>query len=228
VFGEVVKVSRMEVFLGLVSRNSKIAGEIKKSGWGVVIVPELLTRFCPETFPLYFVDNGAFSCWKRGKRFDEKAFLKTLSFVSSLSTFPKFVVVPDKVAEGLHSLEFSVNWLEVLKRDYPHFSYALAVQDGMDEKSVEEVIEEFDYLFVGGTLKWKLQTGEKWVKLAHKHNKKCHIGRVGTAKRVRWVRRIKADSIDSSLPLFSKAKLEVFKRALSSPLLPELPLEVVD
>jgi len=216
----------VEVFLGLVSRNSKVGEEIKKNGWGVVVVPELLKRFCLETFPLYFVDNGAFSCWKKGKEFDCKAFLKTLDFVSSLSTYPEFVVLPDKVAEGLQSLEFSLNWLEVLKRDYPHFSYALAVQDGMDEKSVEEVIEKVDYLFVGGTLKWKLQTGEKWVKLAHKHNKKCHIGRVGTAKRVRWVRRIKADSIDSSLPLFSKSKMESFKRALFSPLLLELPLEV--
>jgi hypothetical protein len=205
----------MQVYLGLVSKGSKKAKEIRREGWGVVLVPELLSKFCPETFPLYFVDNGAFTCWKRGEPFSDYLFLETLEQTANYEVSPSFVVVPDRVAE------------ERLKREFPQFSYALAVQDGMEEEDVSEVISFFDYLFVGGTLKWKVKTGALWVKLAHKNSKKCHIGRVGTAKRVRWARSIGPDSIDSALPLFSNQKFEAFRRALQEPLLPELFKEAV-
>ena len=213
----------MEVFIGLVSKNSRKAREILKESWGVVLVPDLLSRFCPETFRLYFVDNGAFSCWRNGIPFDDRAFLKTLERVAEFESSPKFVVVPDLVAQGLKSLDFSLNWLERLKREYPQFPYALALQDGMTVKDVEPVIDGFDYLFVGGTLRWKVQTGKKWVNLAHKHGKKCHVGRVGTARRVRWAKGIGADSIDSALPLFSNEKWEKFRRAVKEPYVAELP-----
>ena len=214
----------MKVYLGLVSRNSRKAKEIRKEGWGVVVMPSLIKKFCHKTFPLYFVDNGAFTCWKNKVPFDDTAFLKTLEFVASIKeTPPTFVVVPDKVAEGLRSLDFSLCWLERLKREFPNFRYALALQDGMEIKHIEPVVHQFDWLFVGGTTKWKIRWGELWVKFAHTHNKKCHIGRVGTVKRVRWARRIGADSIDSTLPLFSRQKFKAFRRALYYPLLPELP-----
>ena len=79
-------------------------------------------------------------------------------------------------------------------------------------------------LFVGGTIEWKLRTGHKWVELAHEQGIRCHIGRVGSMKRVIWARKIGADSIDSSLPLFSREKLDRFLRALTVPLQAELPL----
>jgi len=212
----------MKVYVGLVSKGSAKAKEIKREGWGVVLVPELRRKFCPYTFPLYFVDNGAFTCWRRGEKFNADLFLKTLEEVSNYLNPPQFVVVPDLVAKGLRSLEFSLGWLERLKREFPEFNYALAVQDGMSLEDVEPYIREFAYLFVGGTLKWKTATGREWIKLAHKHGRKCHIGRVGTARRVRWARRIGADSIDSALPLFSFAKWKRFKRALGETLHPEL------
>jgi len=213
----------LKVYVGLVSKGSAKAKEIRREGWGVVLVPELRRKFCPHTFPLYFIDNGAFTCWRRGEEFNSSLFLRTLEESLKYPTLPQFVVVPDLVAKGLKSLEFSLNWLDRLKREFPQFNYALAVQDGMSLEDVEPYLKEFAYLFVGGTLQWKTKTGRKWVKLAHKHRKRCHIGRVGTARRVRWARRIGADSIDSALPLFSLAKWERFRRALRETLQPELP-----
>ena len=213
----------MQVFIGLVSKGSKKARELLEEGWGVVLVPQLLYKFCPQTFPLYFVDNGAFTCWKNGQQFDSKGFLETLEKVAGYPVAPQFVVVPDLVAEGLKSLDYSLRWLERLKREFPDFRYALAVQDGMTEKEVEPVVSEFDYLFVGGTLRWKVQTGKLWVNLARKHGKKCHVGRVGTVRRVRWAKAVGADSIDSALPLFSQEKWERFRRALREPSMMELP-----
>jgi hypothetical protein len=43
-----------------------------------------------------------------------------------------------------------------------------------------------------------------------------HIGRVGTADRVRWARDVSADSIDSSLPLRHREHLTRFLAALDT------------
>lgn len=69
-------------------------------------------------------------------------------------------------------------------------------------------------LFVGGTLAWKMATGGAWVDEAHGRGLRCHVGRVGIPRRVRWARAIGADSIDSSAPLWSKAKLRAWISAL--------------
>lgn len=55
-----------------------------------------------------------------------------------------------------------------------------------------------------------------WVRFAHARGMPVHIGRVGTARRVRWARRIGADSIDSCVPLWSRENLDVFAAALDS------------
>lgn len=68
----------------------------------------------------------------------------------------------------------------------------------MTSAEVLEYIDFFDGLFVGGTLEWKLQTAKTWVDVAHSRFMKCHIGRIGTFRRLVWARSIGADSIDSS------------------------------
>jgi len=73
-------------------------------------------------------------------------------------------------------------------------------------------------------LPWKLRSAREWVRLAHRHGIKAHVGRVGTERRVAWARRIGADSIDSCLPLWSEENLERFLRGLG-PRHPELALE---
>jgi hypothetical protein len=94
----------------------------------------------------------------------------------------------------------------------------LVVQDGMTCERVAAWLDEqpdpYHGIFVGGTLPWKLATGAAWVTFAHERGMRCHIGRVGPAARVRWAREIGADSIDSSLPLRDRGKMEAFLGAL--------------
>ena len=142
----------------------------------------------------YALDNGAYHCWNNGKPFDDNKFISALEKSDRTGKKPEFVVCPDIVAGGLDSLAFSLAWLEKMPRD----DYYLAVQDGMSISDVEPHIHKFKGLFVGGTLKWKLRTSSEWVKLAHNHNRKCHIGRVGTFRRLLWAKTIGADSVDSS------------------------------
>ena len=193
----------MVFFTGTVSKGSRVGKIIRREGWGIVLVPELLNKFSPLHFPLYFLDNGAFAYYQRGEEFKGELFMRALEIVAGVPVSPAFVVVPDKVAAGRESLEFSLWWFERLKREFPRFTYALVVQDGMEEGEVKKAVREFEVLFVGGSLEWKLKTGRRWVRLAHS----LGIGRVGTESRLRWARWIGADSADSSLPLFSRRKL---------------------
>lgn len=85
----------------------------------------------------------------------------------------------------------------------------------MDWTVIDRALElGFSGIFVGGSLPWKLETGAQWVREAHARHLPCHIGRVGTAKRVRWAKASGADSIDSCLPLWSEENLIAFLRAL--------------
>ena len=166
----------------------------------------------PRRFP-WIYDNGAYRDWTAGKSFNKDAYLRDLEKLPDITPHPEFIVCPDVVTGGIGSLEFSRSWLAILPKVSPIF---LAVQDGMGTDHVSEVLGEFGGIFVGGSLAWKLKTGHQWVELAHSRGMKCHIGRVGTARRVAWARRSRADSIDSCLPLWSHQNMTKFLGALTS------------
>lgn len=212
----------MDVYVGQ-TRSRKLIARLTELGFG-----ECTNRgeFPPRRYP-YFLDNGAFSDWKNGRDFDGAAFWFDLLCALADGCPPDFVVCPDRVATGLESLAFSRLWLErcesrlLALRSWVQLAaprWYLAVQDGMtaDDVRREFSIGGYAGIFVGGTLEWKIRTGAEWVRVAHELGVKCHVGRVGTAKRVRWAIRIGADSIDSALPLWSEENLAVFVNALGS------------
>lgn len=188
------------------TRGRKLLAELERRGWGEMTQPG---EYPPRRLP-WAMDNGAFGAWKAGLPFDAPAFRAAL-YRATLFTPPEFVVCPDLVAGGVESLRFSMDWRPEMPREWRSF---LAVQDGMEDEHVEPVLRHFAGVFVGGTLRWKVRTGAAWVRLAHKHGRPCHVGRVGTGRRVRWARRIGADSIDSCLPLFAARNMDRFVRAL--------------
>lgn len=196
----------MKVFIGQ-TRSRKLIAELNEYGFG-----EITQRYevPPRRLP-WVLDNGAFADWKAERAFDQVQFRDALAKASLMEHKPEFVVVPDRVAGGLDSLAMSLEWVEECARVAPPY---LVLQDGMTERDVEPSLDRFAGLFVGGTLPWKLRTGRNWVEFSHRHNKLCHIGRVGTVRRVMWARRIGVDSIDSSLPLWSSAKLAGFVQAV--------------
>ena len=210
----------MKVYVG--EPAGKTLELCKKKGIGAVITPHKKTRYYPYKFPFFFVDNGAFGWWNRGESFNEKEFFKLLEKIENFyPQVPDFVVIPDKVAEGISSVEFSISYYEKLK-ELP-YKLAFVVQNGMNEELVKEVLKELPkvkVLFVGGTLPWKLQSLPVWAKVAKELSLSLHVGRMGTEGRVTFARLTQVSSIDSSLPLFSKSKLQRFLQALESPVLP--------
>lgn len=190
------------------TRSRKLIAHLSDLGFGEMTVRgELPPRRTPWAF-----DNGVFKDWRASRDFDTAAYAVDLARLATMDA-PHFIVTPDIVAGGMASLRRSLEWEPRLRGLAPLY---LVVQDGMREEAVLDALEPFAGIFVGGTLPWKLHTGRAWVRLAHLMGRQCHIGRVGTAKRVLWAKRIEADSIDSCLPLWSTPQLRRFCGALGN------------
>lgn len=212
----------MIVFVGQ-SAGAPTIARLRAQGFGECTLPE---EWPPRRAPWFF-DNGAFRAWQRGIRktgkpepWRARPFLRVLRAIErGESPAPLFIVLPDMVGAGLASLALSMRWRDRCRRAAPVY---LAVQDGMTAADIEPLAALLDGLFVGGTLAWKIATGDAWADLAARLGIGCHIGRCGGIARVGWAKRMQARhpklclSIDSSLPLFSVDNLDRFVRALRS------------
>lgn len=190
------------------SRSTQIIARLQADGVG-----EMFTAgqdYWPPRRTPFAVDCGTFGPWRRGEEWQEGPFLQVLSNAHRDGMTPDWVVAPDIIGGGVASLRLSLKWQPALSK----WRVLLAVQDGMHGRQVAKVLHLFAGLFVGGTLDWKIKTSREWVKLAHRHGKMCHIGRVGIPRRVRWAQRIGADSIDSCQPLWSKENLNRWVKSL--------------
>lgn len=195
----------MKVYIGQ-TRSRKLIRSLTYFGFGEMTVREEVP---PRRSPWAF-DNGAYKDWTAQQPFAEQKFLKALDLAHTAD----FVVVPDIVAGGVKSLEFSESWFDRLRG----FRRYLALQDGMTPESVGALASKYDGLFLGGTLEWKLATLQSWRDATREWKKPLHVGRVGTKKRALLCRRVGVDSIDSCLPLWSTGNLIDFLEGVYGPL----------
>lgn len=142
------------------------------------------------------LDNGAFSCFKKGYPFQGDLFLENIKHCYKLGINLDFIVCPDILCGGLESLDFSLKWAENELLTAPRL--ALVVQDGMRISNVQHDLQRFSHVFIGGSVEWKWKTAEDWVKMAHDEGKKCHIGQCGQLKYIELAYNLGVDSIDST------------------------------
>lgn len=163
-----------------------------------------------------FHDCRTFADWRSGRSFDGVRWMRDQWRIRDRGIVLDFAVVPDMIAAGLASLDMSA-------RERPHVAPGvpayLVVQEGMTPEIVAAWLDEqpdpYHGIFVGGAeISWKLETGPGWVGLAHSRGMRCHLGRCGPPHRVRWARAVGFDSIDSSLPLRDRGKMDAFLEAL--------------
>lgn len=200
--------SPMMAYVGQ-TRSPDLIAELERHGIGECVVCGEL----PARRSRFFHDPGAYRDWRAGRPFACARWDRDMRWMSNRGIFPDFVVVPDIVAGGLASLTWSASWRDSVPAGFRAY---LAVQDGMSAADVLPHLARYHGIFVGGTLRWKLATGGAWAKFARRHGLGCHIGRVGTAARVRWAREIGATSIDSCLPLRHREHLIAFLAALDA------------
>lgn len=164
--------------------------ELRAAGWRLLVSAKGALR--TEGFR-YALDNGAWSAFTHGEPFDEIAFGKAVDLLGERADW---IVLPDIVAGGLPSLEFSLRWLERLK-GIPT-KLLLAVQNGMKPDDVREYLSPAVGLFVGGCTDWKLATVNSWGALARRRCCHLHVGRVNSAKRIVLCAAAGANSIDGT------------------------------
>lgn len=190
----------MQIYTSTVVSDSDIA-KCRELNLGV-LVAATASGFRPtkklQGLPIC-VDNGAFGAYVDGYWFDEWRFLRTLCDVRTAGLRPNWIVLPDIVAAGKASLEFSAAWAKRL----PGAPLALVVQNGMLGEDVVQSglmasAHNLKCIFVGGDLEWKWDTARRWIAFAHFHGLQCHIGRVGTPENLAKAQEWGADSSDSS------------------------------
>lgn len=127
---------------------------------------------------------------------DRKAYLKMLAYLTEAKNDRLlFVVAPDVVGDAtatfahFHVYEPLIHDLEL--------PVAFVGQDGLTINSTPW--DHMDAFFVGGTTDWKMSlTAARLVREAKERGKHVHMGRVNSARRVRYAQAIGCDSIDGS------------------------------
>jgi hypothetical protein len=127
----------------------------------------------------YALDNGAWTAYRQGKAFDDRAFVVALR---KLGRDADWTVLPDVVCGGMASLDTSLRWMRVVLDESPRA--LLAVQDGMVAGDVRGFLGSRVGLFVGGSTEWKEKTMGTWAKLGREVGCWVHVGRVNTARRI--------------------------------------------
>jgi hypothetical protein len=165
---------------------------LRGRGWGLLVSRAGVWR--TENFTDIVGDNGAWADFQAGRKFDDDAFDRFLDWIAPHS--PRWIVLPDIVAGGLHSLDLSVRWsnrcLSVSEM------VLLAVQDGMTEPDVAHLVGPKVGVFLGGSTPWKLATMGSWGAFCQECGAHYHVARVNTRRRMMQAAFAGADSVDGS------------------------------
>lgn len=189
------------------------------AGWSLLYAPPFRRRLDPR-FP-YGLDNGAWSAFASAGRHlfpgepltvimlnttmreATSAFARVCwsapafeRHVADFGASAEFIVVPDIVAGGAESLSLTRAWLPRLEGIGRR--RLVAVQDGMTDTEIAPLLSPEVGVFVGGTTEWKIATMRAWGRLARRHGAYLHIGRVNSARRIRYCADAGADSFDGT------------------------------
>jgi hypothetical protein len=141
----------------------------------------------------YALDNGAWSDFQAGRQFDEARFEK---MIERIGAGADWIVLPDIVAGGLASLDLSKRWLNRCLSICP--LVLVAVQDGMSEVDLDDLVGAGVGIFLGGSTAWKLETMGGWGAYCRRKGIYYHVARVNTARRFRMAHAAGATSVDGS------------------------------
>jgi hypothetical protein len=159
----------------------------------------------------WFGDNGAFSAWANGERWNPHEWLDFLDVAyryveEGKMPEPDFVVLPDKVGDTTATYERTEKWHSEVPDEWTTY---FAMQDGMNIERACRFARDLGCagVFVGGSKGWKQRHAEEIVLQAHLRDMKAHIARPSLprpsevtqdGKGFRWVERIGADSCDTT------------------------------
>lgn len=172
---------------------------LEHSGMGVMLTPNMGNR--PDlSRTMWAADTGCFSS-RTPFRLD--VYLSWLVELLPYRATCLFATAPDVVPMNIadENQAAALTWaraqytLPVLRA--LGFPAAYVAQNGLERMNVPW--EAFDVLFIGGTTTWKLSGQvEQLVGEAKRRGRYVHMGRVNSAKRLRYAYEIGCDSTDGT------------------------------
>lgn len=152
------------------------------------------------------LDNGVFGAWQRGAEWSEEPFYRYLDKYSAWR--PLWAVVPDAVGDReLKLAKWDEHSHAVAAFGVP---LAIAVQDGM---TPNDVPENADVVFVGGSTSWKWRTLRTWTGAFHR----VHVGRVNSRRLLEMAENCGAESCDGTGWFRDPTRTKELELYLSSP-----------
>ena len=143
----------------------------------------------PRKWLPYALDNGKFMAFQDGRQWDESSFFKMLDRCQLWKFKPIWTLVPDEVGNRVKTLRLWELYAPVIARyGWP---LAFAVQDGM---TVQDVPENADVVFIGGTTEWKWKHAATFCAAFPR----VHIGRVNSGDRLESAEAMGAESVDGT------------------------------
>ncbi len=167
---------------------------MRDHGWRVLMTPDTSIKGCHPHGMRWACDNGAWGAFQRGEDFPVDRFQRMRA---KWAEGADWIVLPDIVAGGLRSLDFSLSWKPRIT--VPRLRL-IAVQDGMSPQDVAPHLGDNCGIFVGGSTEWKLETMRTWGELSRSLGVYLHVARVNTVKRIVRCQDVGAHSFDGTNP----------------------------
>ena len=158
-----------------------------KLGW--LVGPSGMTKTKVREWLPWALDNDAFSAWEHGTDWDEGLYWEFLDWAKGQKCQPRWAAVPDVVTDPEATLK---NW-EKFSPKVAEYGWPLAfvAQDGM---TPEDVPENADLVFIGGTYRWKWRNVPEFTASCPR----VHVGRVNTLFRLRRCDELGVESVDGT------------------------------
>lgn len=138
----------------------------------------------------YALDNDAFSAWVKKTVWDEAAWRALLEWAKASGKRPRWILIPDEVANKRATLEKWKRYADEVAEKYG-WPLAFAAQDGM---TPDDVPENADVVFIGGTTEWKWRN----LPVFARHFHRVHVGRVNELRRLLTCAEFKVESCDGT------------------------------
>lgn len=144
----------------------------------------------------WVADNG---CFGKGYPGDDAWLAWLASYSSEQRSRCMFAVAPDVVGDAVATLARSRPWLARIRE--LGYRAAFVAQNGAEAMVLPW--DEFDALFIGGDTTWKLGPHARALTTeAKRRGKWVHMGRVNSARRLRYADAIGCDSADGTFIAF--------------------------
>lgn len=156
---------------------------------GVLIGPSYGKKVPVDKWMPFVLDNDAFTAWRDKKPWSETAWMDMLRWIRMTGIEPLWAAVPDVVANRDATLSNWPKYSPVIKD--MGWKTAFCVQDGM---TPDDVPEDADLVFVGGSDGWKFPNLPMWTQ----NFPRVHCARVTSQEMIEACDRLGCESVDGT------------------------------